>query len=142
MTTKSVSTEDIPEVAAFLEVRQRIEDLKKQYPGIFEELEELAEQHNTLLEAADKVVRSQKVSCGPFDLYQFQAKYHPEALYDAVGREEFLKLGGSIQTIQQLDIDKKAFDGFVAQNKIPKDLAEKVKTSDPRYHKPDKIIVP
>jgi len=141
-TIPKVDAAQIPEVVAFLEAQQRLESLKAQYPGIFDELAELEEQYNTLLEAADKAVRASAVSSGPFELYQFKTTYNANALYDEVGREEFLKLGGSIQTVQQLDVDKKVFDANVAQNKISKALADKVKQRSPNYHKPNKICIP
>ena len=65
-------------------------ELRNQYKDVFEQYEVLVEDHNSKLEQAEKVVRAQEVTCGPFELYQWQTKYKAEALYDAVGREQFL----------------------------------------------------
>ena len=137
-----VEEETIPEVVAYLESVKRIENLKSQYPGVFEELEELARNSNTLLEAAEKVVRAKKVNCGPFNLYQYSTTFNAQAFYDAVGRDDFLKMGGSIQNIPQYDIDKKQFEAFVAQGQISEDTVKAVVDHNPSYKKPAKLVVP
>jgi hypothetical protein len=140
--TETVSAEKVPEVEAFLEADKRIQNLKEQYPGVFEELEELVRNRNTLLEAADTVVRARGVTCGPFNLYQYRTTFNAQAFYDAVGREEFLRLGGSIQNIPQYDIDKKKFEAFVAQGEIEEVIVKNVVSHGPSYKKPEKLIVP
>lgn len=140
--TKSTDPEKIPEVKHFMEIEQKIKNLKEEYPGVFEELNELQEEYNTALQAADKAVRATQTSCGPFVLSQTATSYDANAFYDAVGRERFLKLGGSIQTVQQYSIDKTAFEAAAAQGKIAKDTVEVVKKVTPRYKKPDPISIP
>lgn len=139
---KDIDTNSMPEVVAYLESKSRIENLKAQYPGVFEELEELVQNHNTLLEAAEKAVRSRQGNCGPFNLYQYRTSYNAQKFYDAVGRENFLKLGGSIQTIPQYDIDKSQFKGFVAQGLIAEDIVKSVVEHGPSYKTPPKFHVP
>lgn len=133
---------EMPSVKAFMDVKDKWANLRKEYPGIFEEIDALATEYNTLLEAADKDVRSAEVACGPFDLYQYRTNYDATAFYDAVGREKFLELGGSTQTVQQLDIDKKTFEANAAQGKISKAVVSKVKEVSPSYHAPKKIVLP
>jgi len=139
---KTVAPTEIPEVQAFLEIDGEIQNMKKTYPGIFEELIELAERRNTLLEAADKAVRERDVSCGPFNQYQTATTYNAEKFLDAVGREDFLKLGGSIETVPQYNIDKSMFDSLAAQGKIPSAIVSAVKKVSPRYKKPEKLVIP
>jgi hypothetical protein len=139
---QDVDPKDIPEVAAFMEAEEQIQGLKKMYPGVFDELKELSEKRNTLLEAADKAVRSRNVSCGPFNQFQTATFYHAEKFLDAVGREEFLKMGGIIDNVPQYSLDKGKFDALVAQNKIPQNVAAAVKEIQPRYKKPAKIVIP
>jgi len=140
--SKTVAPTEIPEVLAFMEIDAEIQKMKKIYPGVFEELMELAERRNTLLEAADKAVREKNVSCGPFNQYQTATTYDAEKFYDAVGREDFLKLGGAIETVPQYSINKSMFDSLAAQGKITKDVVDAVKKLSPRYKKPEKMVIP
>lgn len=138
----SMSVDEIPEVQEFMAAEQRIQEFKDMYPGLFEELEELVEQRNALEQAAEQKVRAMNVSCGPFDRYQVSQKYNAEKFFDAMGREDFLKMGGTIEQTQKFSIDKKVFDSMAAQGKIPKHVVEAVKTESPSYHVPDKIVLP
>ncbi len=136
---KQVDPIDIPEVAEFINADEKLKEFKEQYTDIFETYSQLATDRNDKLEAADKIVRAMKVSCGPFDLYQTQTKLNAQNFFDAVGREEFLKLGGSISTTTNYEVDKKQFEAFVAQKKIPPSVVESVVETSPRYKVPPKI---
>lgn len=137
-----VEISEIPEVAAFVAVQNRLSKLRQEYPGLFDEIDDLAEQYNTTLEAADKAVRAKEVSCGPFTVRQYVTKYDANELFNAVGKEKFLALGGSVQTVHQYDIDKKLFDAAAAQGKVSKTVFEAVKTTSPTYNKQGKIFIP
>lgn len=136
---KKVPENQIPEVEHFLQVKERIENLKEAYPEVFEQLGQLAQDYNQALEAADKVVRAKKVSCGPFDLYQWQTRYNPEKLYEELGRDEFLKVGGTIKTITTYDVDKAKLEAHITSGVIASEVVEVVRDVSPRYKKPEKI---
>jgi hypothetical protein len=138
---KEVDPRDIPEVADFIDADDRVKEFKEQYKDVFEQYEQMVSERNDKLEAAEKIVRAHKVTCGPFVLYQYQTKYNAQALYDAVGRDDFLKLGGNIQTVPKYEIDKKAFEAMVAQKKIAPTVVEAVVEISPRYKCPDKLSV-
>lgn len=141
MAAKVVPPSEIPEVEAFLEMDGQIQSLKENYPGVFDELKELAEKRNTLLEAADKAVRARGVTCGPFNQFQTATSYDAEKFLDAVGREDFLKLGGSIENVPQYSINKDTFNALAAQGKIPQEVVNVVKKESPRYKKPEKMVI-
>lgn len=138
----TIEPEEVPEVLALQEAIENLNNWKKTYQGAYDEFIELGIQYNTALEAADKVMRAREASSGPIEMLGYSASFNANALYDAVGREDFLKLGGSVQTIQQYDIDKKQFEGYVVQNKVPKAVVEKVVTYTPRFKVLKKVSVP
>lgn len=139
--TKKVAETDIPEVMHFLAVKKQIDDLKEGYPEVFERLRQLQQDYNQALEAAEKAVRGRQVSCGPFNLYQWQTSLDAEKLYEELGRDEFLKVGGKIQTVTTYDLDKNKFEAHVTAGTIPKEVVDVVKKVSPRYKKPEKINV-
>lgn len=132
----------VPEVIEFLDAQGTLEDFKQEHVVVFKMLEELVDRYNTALEQADKVCRANQVSCGPFDLYQFSTKYDAEALYNAVGRDKFLEVGGKIETQTVYDLDKGRLEACVAQKKVPEDVLTHVRKETPSYHKPAKLVVP
>jgi hypothetical protein len=131
----------IPEVAAFVEAQERISRLKESYPEIFEQLDILKDDYNTALEAAEKAVRAQKVSCGPFTLISIQTKYDAEKLYEAVGRDAFLRFGGIEKSVTVFSVDKSRLEAAIAANAVPSMVVEDVKDVSPRFKKPEKIVI-
>lgn len=138
---KALPETQIPEVMEFLEAKQKLDRLREAFPEVFEQLYALREEYNAKLEAAEKIVRAQKVSCGPFDLYQWQTKYNAERLYEELGRDEFLRIGGKIQTVTQYDVDKNKLEAHITAGAVPEEVVSVVKDTSPRYKKPEKINI-
>lgn len=132
---------EIPEVAAFQEVKARYDAFREGNPEFFQYLDSFEEELNQKLQAAEKATRAKKISCGDFHLYQFQMKYNAEELLQAVGRDKFLQVGGTMTTQTVYGVDKARVDASIASNDIPAETAERVRTQQPRYHKPTKLVV-
>jgi hypothetical protein len=139
--TKAKET-DIPEVIEFLQAQAAIQEFKQEHPDVFEMFEQLVEAYNTKLQAAEKICRAAEVNCGPFDLYQYNTKYNAKALFDAVGRDKFLELGGTVGSEATYDIDKSRFEAAVAAKKVGKDVISQVRKETPVYHKPEALVIP
>jgi hypothetical protein len=137
--TKEVDPRDIPEVVDFINADSKVKEFREQYSDLFETYQQLIEDRNSKLENAEKVVRAHKVTCGPFVLYQYQTKFNAQAFFDAVGKEDFLKFGGEMKTVPQYSIDKKQFEAFAAQRKIPQSVIDQVVEVSPRFKCPEKI---
>lgn len=131
----------IPEVEHFVEIQARVERLKEAYPEVFEQLATLQVDYNQALEAAEKVVRGKQVSCGPFNIFQTRTSYDAEKLYEELGKDEFLKVGGQIKTITTYDVDKAKLEAHITGGVVPKEVADNVKKVSPSYKKPEKINV-
>lgn len=133
---------DIPEVVEFITARDTLLEFKNDHPEVFEMLGELTERYNTALEQADKACRQLEVSCGPFDLYQTTTKYNAEELYNAIGRDKFLAVGGKLETVTTYALDKNLFAAKVSQGQVDKTIADSVCKKTPCYHKPEKLVIP
>lgn len=145
MQKKKIETVDpgtIPEVVEFIDANDAIQSFKASYPDVFKQYEELIERYNSALEQADKVVRARAVSSGPFDLYQFKTTYDAEALYNAIGRDQFLSVGGKLETQTVYDVDKGRLEAAAVQKKIPAEVMAQVRKETPNYHKPPKLVAP
>ena len=139
---KKVEAASVPEVVEFLDAQGALEEFKEEHKAVFEQLAQLTERYNSALEAAEKVCRSNGLTCGPFDLYQFTTKYDPEALYNAVGRDTFLQIGGKLDTQTVYSLDKGRFEACVSQKKVADDVVAQVRKETPNFHKPEKLVVP
>lgn len=131
----------VPEVKAYHEAKARYDAFRAANPEFFSFLDGLEEELNTKLEAADKVTKARSISCGNFHLYQFQMKYKAEELLQAVGRDKFLQVGGTMTTQTVYGVDKARVDASIASGDIPADTAERVRVKQARFHKPDKLVV-
>jgi hypothetical protein len=137
--SKEVDPTQIPAVATFIDAEARLAEFKEEHGEIFAMYDQLVEERNTALQAAEKIVRAHQVTCGPFVLYQWQTKIDPEKFYDAVGRDNFLKLGGSIDTVPKYSVDKNTFEAKMATGAIPQNVVDAVVVKSPRYKCPDPI---
>jgi hypothetical protein len=137
-----VPVEDIPEVAAFVEVQQRYETFKASNQQFFDYLDSLTEEYNNKLDAANKAVRSRGVSCGPFDKFQTQTRYDAEAMYTVLGPEKFLAMGGKEEITKKRTLDKKRVEMNIQAGNIDKDAAGAIKQVSPRYRSIEGIKLP
>lgn len=133
--------ESIPEVADFEAVKQKYKAFRQANEPFFKYLDELQEQYNQKLEAANKAVRSRNASCSDFHLYNRIIKYNPEAMLTALGREDFLRLGGK-ETVQTVySVDKTRAESAITASNIPKHVVDSFRSEEPRYHTPKKLVI-
>lgn len=137
-----VPTDQIPEVHEFLEVAERLKAFRSANQEFFNYLDALAEEYNSKLERAEKVVRSRRVSCGNFHLYQMSKKFDAEMLFQSLGQVKFLEVGGIVSTKTVYELDKTRFGSALAANQVPQPLVEVAVKDDPRYHMPLKVHIP
>jgi hypothetical protein len=140
--SETKSPEEIPEVKAYVEAETELRGFIAQNQQVFDTFGQLAEAVNDARSQADKAVRTEGVSCGPWDQYQIQTKYNARVLYEALGREEFLDVGGKLNTTTVFDVDKAKVKAAIARGDIPKDVAEQVVDKIPKYHAPKDIGIP
>lgn len=142
----ALDPDDVAEVAAFViaeeELSEFLEDVKRNHPGVLETLAHLTERRNAVLEAAQKEVKARQAPCGPFEVHNVAMIYDAEALYNAVGEEAFLTLGGSKETKVELKIDGKRFDAAVTFKKLPAELIDQVRKRRVSFKEIAKIWVP
>lgn len=133
---------DVPEVQEYVAAREALENFMDSHSEVFEEYRDMVEHSNDALERADKVVRGKNVSCGPWDKYQTQTKYDAQELYEAMGRDEFLRVGGKVTTKTIYDVDKAKVTASIERGAIPPEVAGEVKKVSPRYKTPKPIGLP
>lgn len=141
-TIETVSAGKFPEVRAFAKQQRALAQVKEQNPEVFARLEAIAATYNATLLAADKVVRTAVVKCGPWDLYSFTERYSAKAFFEAVGRSEFTRFGGAIQTVETYDFDKDRFKALLEQERVTPEAAEQCLSYGANYHSPTLLLLP
>ena len=139
MDTKRVPISEISEVQEVVDLRQEIEAVKAQHPDVFMKLADLIDRYNAALEVAENKVRSEGVSCGPFDNFSTVTVYDPQKMYEELGEELFMKCGGSTETVTEYKVDTRKVDAAIATNQIPKQCVSEFSKVQLKYHKPGKI---
>ena len=143
MNVKEKRTEDIPEVVEHLRAATLLREFMQFHEEFAEELEYLVEQYNRTMEIAERAVREQQVTCGPFRLMGAPSvKWDANGLVEDIGQEEFINIGGTAQTSVVYKIDKKKADAAASQGIIPAEVADAHRKVTPRYTKPNKIVLP
>jgi hypothetical protein len=135
------AVEEIPEVAAFEEVKQRMQQVRDTNAEFFAGFEALAEEYNEKLNAAVRATKSREVSCGDFILYQFGTGYDWEVLYQSLGHQGFLDVGGKVSQIASYDGNKQRFEAAHKSGQVSDEVYNRVVKKTPRFRKPDKVQV-
>ena len=138
MAHNEVQPEEVPEVVDYLNAKEMLEAFKANNPNVFVAYERMVEDLNQKMEAADKAIRQREVSCADWELYQYQTKVDAEALFNAVGLDAFLRIGGSTTTKTVYAADKAKVQAAIARGDIPAAIAEDIITESARYHAPKK----
>lgn len=136
MAYNPVEAETIPEVKQYEAAKEMLEEFIRNNPTVFKTYEFLQEDLRQKREAADKIVRAREVSVSDWELYQYQTKVDAETLFNNLGLETFLRVGGSTTTKTIYEADKTKVEAAIARNEIPKELASAVLVKSPRYHAP------
>jgi len=142
MPKDEIPASEIPEVAEYIQAREALDGFIEEQKEVFDIYSELVEHVNDSMQRADKAVRSKSVSCGPWDKYQLQTKYDAKALYEALGRDDFLRAGGKLNTITEYGVDKAKVDAAITRGDIPQEVAQDVKKISPRYKTPKEVGLP
>lgn len=134
--------EEIPEVAAFEEVKQRLQAVRDANVDFFSQLDELSEEYNDKLSAAVRATKAQGVSSGSIILYQYGTRYDAEVLYQSLGHQGFLNVGGKVSQVAEYTIDKPRFESAHKSGQITDEIYERVVTKQPRFKKPGEVNIP
>ena len=131
-----IPVDSIPAVGEYIDRQGMLEAFMENHKGIFDTYHVLQASVAQSLEAADKIVRAQGVSCGPWDRYAIRTTYNAEALYEALGREGFLSIGGKLVTKTGYEVEGKRLETAIARGEIPQDIVDSVKKEVASYHAP------
>ena len=134
--------QDVPEVEALVAAERELQEFINQHRDIYDTLQRLVETRNTQLEAAEKVVRAQGVSCGPFELLSQVTKVNAEKLFEELGEDNYQEVGGSVEYSPTYKIDIKKFHARVACGDIPQEVAADVTKVERRYRRLDPYKIP
>ena len=126
----------IQAVREFEVAEQTLSIFEEEHKAIFTDYRELIEERNQKREAADKLVRGRDVSCGPWKRYTETIKWDPDELYQRMGRDNFLAIGGTIGTELIYTIDKDKAELAYKAGNIPKTVAETARKATPSFHAP------
>lgn len=139
---KNLNPDDVPEVQRLIEETLLMDEFKERHAAFMEEFRERARSYNTALDAADKVLRAQEASSGPFEMFQCDVSYDAERLFSEVGEEQFKEFGGTIHPATEYRIDKVALEVLILLKRIPPELVKLIQKRVPKYHKPKPYSIP
>lgn len=134
-----LAIDEVPEVQEFLDVKQQMDELRIGHPEVFMVYTDLVDRYNALLEKADNTVRSLGVSCGPFENFSVSHAYDAAKMYDELGEETFLEVGGKVGQRAYYEVDPASVTAAIASGKVPEESVENFMTVKRSYRGPKKI---
>lgn len=134
--------DEIPAVAELLKAEAELQEFIDNNKALYEQLRELIEMRNTKLEAAEKIVRAEGVTCGPFIKKSETTDINVEKLFDELGEDAFKTVGGYTETVTEYKIDRERFLSYLASGQIPDEVAEVCTKTKRSYTTPDPFKIP
>lgn len=132
-----------PEVEAFIEAADKYERVKAFYEEAVAALTTVQEEYNSALAAAEKVVREEGLSQGPFQVSSKREKVDAEELHRILGEDRFLAIGGTITTERVYKMDAKVLESKVAIKVVSAaEVKPAISTSYVYRNKPNPISLP
>jgi hypothetical protein len=145
---KTVPIDQLPEVRRYVEAEDQLQEFIQTNLKLMNELSRLVDERNNTLQEADTAVRATclawgvGVTCGPFQFKHFTQKIDGEAMFDALGREQYERLGGAVKTVTQYVVDKTLTLKAIESGQISPEMAENFYQNIPNYHKIPVVVLP
>lgn len=121
---RTLDPQQVPEVVSFMTAEQELQAFIATNPAFYKRLSDLVEERNVKLEAAEKVVRAHRASCGPFHFLNTKRVVDPEVLFNELGEDNFKLVGGYTEQRTHYAVDKDRFFAYVDTNQIPKPVID------------------
>lgn len=119
------------------ETAEKVLDMFKiENSSVFKTYSELLDEREQKRQVADAAVRQCNASFGPWERYSERKTYNPEVLYERVGKETFLELGGKIDKITTYSIEPAKVEVGIATKKIPEAIVADIRKVIPNYRSP------
>jgi nicotinic acid mononucleotide adenylyltransferase len=115
---------------------ERFERAQEALEEALNPLQPLIEEYNAALEEVDGAVRARGISVGDFKIVREFDEYNADKLYELVGKDKFLELGGTESQIRKLSIDKTKLRSFIAAGKLPQPIIDQIQTRQRQYSTP------
>lgn len=126
---KPPRTSSLKEFERFEKAQEALEEALGPIQGIIEE-------YNAALEEADGAVRARGISIGDFKIAREFDEYNADKLFELVGEEKFLELGGAETMVRKLSVDKIKLRSFIAAGKLPRLVIDQIQTRQRQYSTP------
>lgn len=136
---KRLPVSEIESVQKLADLKMEIDSLKAEFPDVFMKYADLVDRYNTVLEEAEKEVRSKAVSCGDFDNYSTSVKFDPAKMFDELGEDMFIAAGGTMSNKIVYEVDAKKVEAAIAAGTIPEECVDNFREVRRNYRKPAKL---
>jgi hypothetical protein len=141
--TKKMTNNLKPEVEAFIEAADRYERVKAFYEEAVAALTTVQEEYNSALAAAEKIVREEGLSQGPFQVSSKREKVDGAELHRILGEDQFLAIGGTITTERVYRMDIATLKAKMAIKVVEEAVVKSVIATSYVYrNKPNPISLP
>lgn len=138
---KRIPINKIAEVQELSDIKVELEQFKAEHANVFMQYKDLVDRYNSALEAAEKEVRSQGVTCGDFENYSVSVKFNAAKMFEELGEEMFLENGGAATSKTVYTVDDNKVKAAIASGKIPEECVDNFREVRRNYHSPEKLSV-
>lgn len=115
---------------------ERFEKAQEALELALEPLQSIIEEYNAALEEVDGAVRARGISVGDFRIIRAFDEYNADKLYELVGKDKFLELGGAETLTRKLSIDKVKLRSFIEAGKLQPEIVEQIRTTQRQFSTP------
>ena len=135
---KRLPIDDVEEVRELMDLKIELDRYIALHGDIIQPLRDLIDRYNSLWELADKAVRAQDVTCGPFVNYSTRISIDFEKMYEELGKDDYLANGAEIVQRATYEGDQERVLRNIEAGKIPMEAAKEFAKTTRNYRRPDK----
>lgn len=129
-------TAAVKAVKSYESLEKKIRAFESEHADVFSEYYRLTTELEAKRKVADAAIRATDASFGPWERFSEKKSYDVPRLFDLIGEEKFLELGGTVDKAVVYNFDREALELNIAARKIPKSVVAEITTVTPNYRAP------
>lgn len=128
--------EAIKAIKAYEAQERKLAAFEGEHGDIFEAYDLLLSELERKRQIADTTIRALDASFGPWERFSERRSYDTQTLYQLVGEERFLELGGTVTKMPVIEIERATLELAIKKKEIPKSVVTEILTITPSYRAP------
>lgn len=128
--------EAIKAIKSYETTERKISLFESENGEVFKTYDAMLDELERKRQVADAKIRATDATFGPWERFSEQKNYDTTALYDLIGKERFLALGGTVTEMPVIELERDKLELAIAEKEISKSVVSAILKITPKYRAP------